>query len=136
MQRLLAPARVIFNNRDFTVLLTCNVLVGLAYSFVAPFQSMFGTREVGMSPFVFATFMTVTSLCAIGISTLMARWSDTRWSRKSMLLLGGTAGALGYLGYAWLRDIVLLTIVGSVLLGMLATCWPRARCHRTKCRST
>ena len=51
MQRLLTPARTILRHRTFMVLLGCNLLVGLAFAFVAPFFSMFGTIEVGMSPF-------------------------------------------------------------------------------------
>jgi len=118
MQRLLGPARTIFGNRDFTVLLVCNVLVGLAYSFVAPFLSMFGTLEVGMSPFVFSVFMTTTSIAAIGISTVLARWSDTRYSRRTILAVGGFSGMLGYLGFAFVRDVVGLTLVGAILLGL------------------
>ena len=83
------------------VLLGCNLLVGLAFSFVSPFFSMFGTIEVGMSPFAFGVFMTVTSLSGIAISTLLARWSDTRLSRRTVLLLGGITGALSYVGYAY-----------------------------------
>ena len=82
MQRLIAPARIILHHRLFMVLLGCNVLVGLAFAFVSPFFSIFGTRKVGMSPFVFGVFMTVLSLSAIVISTLLARWSDTRFPAR------------------------------------------------------
>ncbi len=96
------------------------ILLGLAYSFVVPFMSLFGTREVGMSPFGFGVFMTITSISAIVLSTWLARYSDTRWSRKSVLLLGGMAGALGYLGYAFVRDPVVLTGIGAILLGIFS----------------
>ena len=55
MQHLLAPARSILRHRGFMVLLGCNLLVGLAFAFVSPFFSMFGTIEVGMSPLASAS---------------------------------------------------------------------------------
>ena len=100
----------------FVVVVLC-LLLGLTYSFVVPFMSMFGTREVGMSHFGFGVFMTLTSSSGIVISTFLARYSDTHWSRKSVLLLGGATGALGYLGYAFVRDPLLLTLIGATLLG-------------------
>jgi SET family sugar efflux transporter-like MFS transporter len=100
------------------VLLGCNVLVGLAFAFVSPFFSMFGTIEVGMSPFAFGVFMTALSLSAIAISTWLARWSDTRLSRRTVLLLGGVSGALSYVGYAFVRDVAWLTVIGCVLGGI------------------
>ena len=118
MQRLLTPARTFLRHPAFMVLLGCNLLVGLASSFVAPFFSMFGTIEVGMSPVVFGVFMTVTSLSGIALSTALARWSDTRFSRRAVLLTGGLAGALNYLGYAYVRDVVWLTVIGCVLGGI------------------
>src|SRR4051812_17240720 len=118
MSRLLRALRALGTTPGlFVVMLLC-VLLGLAYSFVVPFMSLFGTREVGMSHFGFGVFMTITSVSAIVISTLIARYSDTRWSRKSVLLLGGLSGALGYLGYAFVRDPVLLTGIGALLLGI------------------
>jgi SET family sugar efflux transporter-like MFS transporter len=117
MSRLLRALRALSNTPGlFVVVLLC-VLLGLAYSFVVPFMSLFGTREVGMSHFDFGVFMTVTSVSAIVISTWLARYSDTHWSRKSVLLLGGMAGVLGYLGYAFVRDPVALTGIGAILLG-------------------
>ena len=100
------------------VVLFLSILLGLAYSFVVPFMSMFGTRELGMSHFGFGVFMMVTSVSGIVISTILARSSDTRWSRKSVLLLGGAAGALGYLGYAFVRNPLGLTAIGALALGV------------------
>ncbi|HEY3253261.1 MAG TPA: sugar efflux transporter, partial [Polyangiaceae bacterium] len=118
MSRLLRALRALGNTPGlFVVMLLCTLL-GLAYSFVVPFMSMFGTREVGMSHFGFGVFMTITSVSAIVISTALARYSDTHWSRKSVLLLGGVAGALGYLGYAFVREPLTLTGIGAILLGI------------------
>ncbi len=118
MQRVLAPARTLLAHRDLTVVLVCNLLLGLAFSFVVPFYSMFGTIEVGMSNGTFGLFMTITSVAGIVLSTVLARWSDTRFSRRSILLLGSAFGVAGYAGFAYVRDVFWLTVIGSVALGI------------------
>lgn len=118
MQRFLTTARTLLRNRAFLELLVCNVLLGLTYSFVGPFMSLFGTQEVKMSNAVFGVFMTISSVTAIVLSTWLAHWSDTRYSRRSMLLLGSVCGILGYVGYAFVRDVVWITVIGSVVLGI------------------
>jgi SET family sugar efflux transporter-like MFS transporter len=129
MQRVLLTLRTILRHRDLTVLAVCSLLLGLAYSFVVPFMSMFGTLEVKMSSLAFGAFMTVTSLTAIVISTWLARWSDTRYSRKAMLLLGSGSGALGYVGYAYVRDVWLLTLVASFILGTSSITFSQVFAH-------
>jgi MFS transporter, SET family, sugar efflux transporter len=99
-------------------ILGLSLLLGLAYSFVLPFMSLFGTREVGMSALGFGAFMTATSLSSVLLSTWLARWSDMILSRRKVLLLGGVTGALGYVGYAFSRDVWLLTCFGVVFLGL------------------
>ncbi|HYP89026.1 MAG TPA: sugar efflux transporter [Polyangiaceae bacterium] len=118
MSRLSRAFGALVTTPGLLVVLFLSILLGLAYSFVVPFMSMFGTREVGMSHLGFGVFMTVTSVSGIVISTFLARSSDTRWTRKSVLLLGGSSGALGYLGYAFVRSPVGLTLIGALLLGV------------------
>jgi SET family sugar efflux transporter-like MFS transporter len=110
--------RTLLAHRDLTVVLVCNLLLGLAFSFVAPFYSMFGTIEVGMSNWTFGVFMTITSVAGIAFSSVLARWSDTRFSRKAVLLLGCAFGTAGYAGFAYVRDVLWLTVIGSVALGI------------------
>jgi SET family sugar efflux transporter-like MFS transporter len=97
-----------------------SLLLGLGYSFVLPFMSVFGTEEVGMSPLGFGVFMTASSVSSVALSTWLARWSDTVLSRRTVLLIGGLSGALGYVGYALTRDIWLLSVCGVVFLGLAA----------------
>jgi SET family sugar efflux transporter-like MFS transporter len=118
MERILGPTRTLLSHRDLFIVLVCNLLLGLAFSFVSPFYSMFGTIEVGMSNWTFGIFMTITSVAGIVISTVLARWSDTRFSRRSILLIGCAAGAAGYAGYAYVRSVFWLTVIGSVGIGI------------------
>src|ERR1051325_6927060 len=103
MSRLARAFRALVQVPGLLVTLFLSVLLGLAYSFVVPFISMFGTREVGMSHVGFGVFMTINSLAGIVISPFWARYSATHWSRKGVLLRGGVRGALGSLGYAFVR---------------------------------
>ncbi len=125
MSRPLSVLRTIFSRRDFMVLVLCDLIVGLSYSFVLPFTSLFGTREVGMSPIIFGVFMTVTSLSGMAISTRLARWSDTRFPRKTILLVGGSSAALMYLGFAWVRNAWWLTVIGSTIGGLSSIVFPQ-----------
>lgn len=115
---LLTPWHRLLAEREFVVLLISQLVLGMAYSFVVPFYSMFGTIEVGMSNWMFGVFMTITSIAGIIISTALARWSDTHFSRRSILLLSCLCGALGYGGYAYVRSVLWLTVIGSVALGI------------------
>lgn len=118
LTRALGFVRRLLADRDLRVLLLANVLVGVAYSFVIPFMSLFGTREIGLRPVPFSLFLTANALGAIALSTVLARWSDARWSRRSVLLVGSVAGCLGYLGYAFVRDLALLSFIGVFVLGL------------------
>lgn len=118
MDRILKPIRKLLSHRDLFIVLVCNLLLGLALSFVSPFYSMFGTIEVGMSNWTFGIFMTITAVVGIAISTLLAKLSDTRYSRRSILILGCAAGVLGYGGYAYVRSVVWLTVIGSFGIGL------------------
>ncbi len=118
MERILGPTRTLLAHRELFIVLVCNLLLGLAFSFVSPFYSMFGTIEVGMSNWTFGIFMTITSMAGIIMSTVLARWSDTRFSRRSILLLGCASGAAGYAGYAYVRSVLWLTVIGSVGIGI------------------
>jgi SET family sugar efflux transporter-like MFS transporter len=118
MSGWLTRGRAILAQPGFAGLLASAWVLGVGSSFVAPFLSLWGTREVGMRPVVFGMFMTVTTLSAIIVATTLARWSDTHVPRKVMLLLGGCGGTLGYLGYAFVRDPRVLVVIGCTTLAL------------------
>lgn len=116
--KVLGPLRFVLFNRELLMLLVCSVLLGLSSSFWAPFMSMFGTLGVGMSAAMFGVFMTVTTLSGVAISTLLAKWSDAHVSRRTVLILSSLSGALGYVGYAYLRSVPWLMVDGCILVGI------------------
>ena len=103
---------------QFVGFLATNLVLGLTTAFVLPFLSLWATRDIGMSRETLGTFMTLSALSAIAVSTLIARWSDRGVSRRTLLLFGSGAGALGYLGFAYVRDPVLLLLIGSSALAI------------------
>ena len=129
MQRFLTPVRTLFRHREFLVVLAANLTLGLGVSFVSPFLSMFGTIEVGMSPAQFGAFMTVTAVSAILISTVLSHRSDAHASRRGVLPLGAACGALGYAGYAYVRDVTWLIVIGSVALGVASITFSQLFAH-------
>jgi SET family sugar efflux transporter-like MFS transporter len=114
---LLSRLHPFFANPQLRRLVLLNILLGASTSFVVPFMSMFGTIEVGMTLFRFGAFMTLNAVSGIVIATILAHYSDTTFSRRTMLLVGSLAGALGYVGYAYLRTFASLTLVGTLILG-------------------
>jgi SET family sugar efflux transporter-like MFS transporter len=104
--------------RELRLLLVCNCVLGMGVSFVVPFMSLFCTRAVGMSLELFGVFMTANAVANIVISTWLAHQSDTRLSRRRVLLWSSLAGALGYGGYAFVRAPWLLFVFGGIVLGL------------------
>jgi MFS transporter, SET family, sugar efflux transporter len=131
--RVRQATRVLLGDPSMRALLVGCVLIGLASSFVMPYMSMFGTLEVGMSLPAFSAYMTTTVLANVLISSLLARWSDRLPTRRLVLLLGGSAGVLGYVGYAVLREVWQLLLVGTVLLGVASLTFSQLFAHAREC---
>lgn len=103
---------------SFIGLLLTNFVLGLTSAFIVPFGSIWATKEIGMSARGVGSFMTINSLSAIVISMIIARWSDTHVSRRQLLVLGASAGAVGNLGFAMVKDPIFLTLIGSSVLAV------------------
>jgi len=109
----------------FPVLLLGNFVFGLATSFFAPYASLFGIDEVGMSNIQFGFFMTIISVGAVVITTIIGKTSDRVPSRKKLLLLTTCAAILGYAGFAFIRNFYLLAFIAFFLLGTAASIVPQ-----------
>ncbi|WP_164849556.1 sugar efflux transporter [Niallia taxi] len=110
---------------SFPILFLANFIFGLSMSFFAPFSSLFGIDEVGMSNIGFGLFMTIMAIGGVVISTIIAKKSDMQLSRKKILIFTSLTGMLGYIGFAFVRDYVLLAIIAFVLLGSAAASVPQ-----------
>lgn len=129
MNGFVARAKLVLSEPGFAGVLGCAFALGVGHSFVAPFWSLWGTQEIGLRPLTFGLYMTVTSLSAIIVATALARWSDTHWPRKVVLLLGASGGVLGYTAYAFLRDPRVLVVIGCTVLAVGAVCFSQLFAH-------
>jgi SET family sugar efflux transporter-like MFS transporter len=129
MRRILTLSKTILGHPGMLGLLAANVAFGMAISFVVPYMSMWGTQHVKMSPVVFGWFMTLTSVSSIVLSTVMARLSDTRVMRRTVLILGSLGGIVGYVGYAFLEQPWALTLVGCAAIGLSAANFSQLFAH-------
>jgi len=118
MHFLFERFRVLYTQPRFRVLFFLNLLLGFAYSFVVPFMSMFGIQEIGMSKMQFGIFMTMNAIGGVLIGTVLARYSDTHFSRRNMMLSGGMAGCVGYACYAFMHSFTALVVIGTMIIGL------------------
>lgn len=93
------------------------LLLGVALSFTAPYLSLFGIEQAGMSPLRLGLFMTLISASGVVASTAAGRWSDRRGKHRVPLIGSLTAAALGYLALCFVRDYTALIVIGVALLG-------------------
>jgi MFS transporter, SET family, sugar efflux transporter len=124
-----STGRRVLRQPAFIGLLLTNFVLGLTSAFIVPFGSLWATQEIGMSSRALGLFMTINSLSAIGISTLLARWSDAQITRRHLLLIGGCAGAFGNVAYAYVHDPTLLTLIGSSLLAIASVNFAQLFAH-------
>lgn len=110
---------------SFPILFLINTIFGMSMSFFVPFSSLFGIDEVGMSNVSFGIFMTVLALGGVLISSYIAKRSDSKTSRKTLLLLTSFTGILGYALFAFLREYIPLILTAFVLLGTTAAAVPQ-----------
>ena len=129
MARLRGLIGLVVNQPNFPGILAVGFVLGMANSFVSPFLSMWGMLAIGMRPLEFGLFMVTTALSGIVCSTLLARRSDTHVARRTMLLIGATGGMLGYLGYAFVRDPLVLTCIGASALAVSAVSFSQLFAH-------
>ncbi|MCR6655591.1 MAG: sugar efflux transporter [Opitutus sp.] len=121
--------KTMWRQPGYVGILAANFALGMAYSFVVPFMSLWGTKHIGMTPLVFGTFMALTSVSAMVLSVWLAKWSDSHVTRRTMLLAGGAAGAVGYIGYAYVSNVFALTVIGAIFLGIASVNFSQLFAH-------
>ncbi|MBM7655671.1 sugar efflux transporter [Neobacillus cucumis] len=110
---------------SFPALFLINFIFGLSSSFFAPFSSIFGIDEAGMSNIGFGVFMTIMAIGGVTISSYIAKRSDTRTSRKKLMIIAAAAGVIGYTLFAFLRNYLALSLTGFFVLGTAGAAVPQ-----------
>ena len=72
--RLAELARIPF----FMPLAAATLMLGVAMSFTAPYLSLFGVEQAGMTPRMLGLFMTLIAASGVATSAWAGKWSDRR----------------------------------------------------------
>jgi len=111
-------------------------LAGIASALQTPTLSLFLTDEVQVRPVMVGFFFTGSAVIGILVSQYLARHSDRRGDRKSLILFCCILGALACLLFAWNRNYFILLFVGVFLSSFGSTATPQvfalAREHADK----
>ena len=105
-------------------LLCAVLLIGAAEAITGPYIVLFGSDQAHLSPFQIGSFISLTSLGGVAVSTWLGRRYDAHPSRLP-LLLAISAAASGYLLLIWITAYGALLGVGLVLLGCAAATFPQ-----------
>ncbi|HUQ60785.1 sugar efflux transporter [Lentzea sp.] len=112
-------------SRTFLQLSVISVVSGMSMAFALPFNSLFLTSEIGVTPFQLGFFLIASPLASVVASTVMGKLSDGRVQRRYMLAAGGVAGAIGYGLFAVLRDYWFLLGASVVFIAVTSSLLPQ-----------
>lgn len=101
------------------------LVLGMAGALQMPVVSLFLTRETGATPFMVGLFYTINALAGIGISQTLARKSDTRGNRRSLILICCSIAVVNALLFAFNRDYIILISLGVVMSALATTAMPQ-----------
>lgn len=91
-----APARTLPDSQSLAFLIVA-FISGLAGALQTPTLSLFLSTEVQVRPFMVGLFFTLSAVIGIVVSQLLARYSDRRGDRKTLILYCCLLGAMASL---------------------------------------
>ncbi|MCP2245412.1 MFS transporter [Lentzea aerocolonigenes] len=112
-------------SRTFLQLSVISVVSGVSMAFAMPFNSLFLTTEVKVTPVQLSVFLLASPLASVVASTIMGKLSDGRVQRRYLLVAGGVAGAIGYSLFAVLRDYWFLLGTSVVFVAITSSLLPQ-----------
>ncbi|MCE6997461.1 sugar efflux transporter [Saccharothrix sp. S26] len=98
-------------SHSFVPLVSMSLLTGVGYALAGPFLSLFLIKEVGAGPVAVGAFLLISALASMLVSTLVGRLSDARAIRRTLLVVAGVSGAVGWVLFSALRNYWLLLVV-------------------------
>lgn len=112
-------------NPIFASFLLVAFLSGIAGALLAPTLSLFLTTEVKVRPLWVGLFYTANAVAGIVVSFLLAKRSDTRGDRRSLILVCCLMAVGNCLLFAFNRDYLTLITVGVLLSAVANTAMPQ-----------
>ncbi|MDO4625835.1 MAG: MFS transporter [Pasteurellaceae bacterium] len=101
-------------------------LTGIASSFQIPTLSLFLEQEIHVKPIFVGLFYTINAVIGIGISQLVAFYSDRQPDRRKIMVLCCLVAVLGCLIFAFSRSYILLILFGTTMLGFGSSANPQS----------
>ena len=99
--------------------------VGISTALVGPFLSLFLSTEVAANPLQITVFLVLSPLAGVIGSLVIGRISD-RWPiRRALLIGGGTAGVIGCVATAFVRDYWILLALTVTALAVAGSLFPQ-----------
>ena len=102
---------------SFMPLAGATLMLGIAMSFTAPYLSLFGVEQTGMSPLQLGLFMTLIAASGVVASAWAGKWSDKHGHHRALLLAALIAASLGFLLLCFVRNYLALLVIGVAFLG-------------------
>ncbi|WP_312877657.1 MFS transporter [Lentzea indica] len=112
-------------SRTFLQLSVISVVSGVSMAFAMPFNSLFLTSEVKVTPVQLSAFLIASPLASVLASTIMGKLSDGRVQRRYLLVAGGVSGAIGYGLFAVLRDYWFLLGTSVIFVAITSSLLPQ-----------
>ncbi|WP_439256615.1 MFS transporter [Lonepinella sp. BR2271] len=101
-------------------------LTGIASSFQLPTLSLFLSQEIQVSPAMVGYFYAINAIIGIGLSQVLAKYSDKMDDRRKVMMYCCILAVGGCLVFAFIRDYWLLVIFGTTLLGLGSSANPQS----------
>jgi len=100
-------------------------MIGVAGALQAPTLSLFLSREVGVQPFWVGLFYTVNAVAGIAVSLWLAKRSDSRGDRRTLILFCCLMAVGNALLFAFNRHYLTLLTCGVLLASLANTTMPQ-----------
>jgi MFS transporter, SET family, sugar efflux transporter len=101
----------------FMPLAGATLMLGIAMSFTAPYLSLFGVEQAGLTPLRLGLFMTLIAASGVIASAWAGKWSDRHGHHRGLLLAALIAASLGFLLLCFVRNYLALLAIGVAFLG-------------------
>ncbi|WP_439235175.1 MFS transporter [Lonepinella koalarum] len=101
-------------------------LTGIASSFQLPTLSLFLTQEIQVSPAMVGYFYAINAIIGIGLSQILAKYSDKMIDRRKVILYCCVLAIGGCLVFAFNRNYYWLILLGTTLLGLGSSANPQS----------
>ncbi|WP_151737583.1 sugar efflux transporter ['Paenibacillus yunnanensis' Narsing Rao et al. 2020] len=122
---MLTRIHKLFQIPGYTLFTVTMMLQGMAISISSPFLAVYFTTRLGVSAATFGLFTAVTLIAGVGLSSVIARRSDSGLNRKALMVAAMLFNALAYAGYLFIHDFYILLAYMTLFTAIGAPAMPQ-----------